>query len=163
MFTNRASVILSFAVAVLFLGACGSEPETASNAATPQVKRAEQEAQKANDNAEELAALVKLPYEPVEAAWRETPDGMIAVVRFSSENAARITSSAAKLKEPVAAAIEVEEWFPTELTAKRDLSSDTTLSGKVYSAEDILQPPYTSGRLVHLDETDYFVLDLKKN
>ena len=163
MFTYRASVILSFVAAVLLIGACNSAPDTSNNANMPQTKRIEPEAQKANDNAEELAAIINLPYEPIEVAWRDAPNSMIAVVRLTPENISKITSSAAKHKEPATASIEVEEWFPAELTAKRDLGADTTLSGRSYSAQEIIKDPFTSGRLIHLDETDYIVLDLKKN
>lgn len=163
MLKFKTSAILTFILCALLLGSCTSESENSNNAAPPSTKRIEPQTPKANDNAEELGTLVKLPFEPAEVAWRETPNGLIAVLLYSPETAKKLADAAAKIKEPEAASVEVEEWFPAELTAKRDMGAGSTLTGKAYSAQDILQDPFTSGRLVHLDDTDYFVLDLKKN
>jgi len=41
-----------------------------------------------------------------------------------------------------------------------ELSGDDSLKGLAYSADSFFQEPYTSGRVIRIDGTDYFVLEL---
>jgi hypothetical protein len=40
------------------------------------------------------------------------------------------------------------------------MSGDDSLNGVAYAADSFYQEPFTSGRIVRVDGTDYFVLEL---
>lgn len=119
-----------------------------------------------NDNIDELSLVIKLPFDVTETAWREVsgqPDGsqkMTAVVRFSSTDTNKLVTELARLGEPALVSIEAEDWFPTELVTKNEMTGDEGLSGKAYQPTLFLQPPYNAGRVIHIDETDFFVIEL---
>ena len=128
------------------------------------------------DDVDELGMIIKLPFQPEEAVWREenptkaandnsvppAPDDkkLLVVLRFSKEDAAKIAAQAEKYKSPVREVINNESWFPSELTAQSQISGDETLKGTTYAANDFLQMPYSDGKLTRIDETNYFVLEL---
>ncbi len=118
------------------------------------------------DDVAELSTLVKLPQLPEETVWREeetpSPKGkkLTAVLKYNSENAARITAQSEKNKPPAQTEIEAESWFPEELTAQSQLSGNESLKGTAYGANDFFNAPYLNGRLVRVAETDYFILEL---
>lgn len=138
---------------------------------------------KASDDAEELAKIIKLPLEPEEVLWVEltaakegeisgnairytspSPDPnmkrLVAVLKFSDANSDALTAQAEKVEPPQNVSIDPEEWFPVELIAQSETAGDQSLKGKQYSARDFLQPPYTKGRLIKLEQPGYFVLEL---
>jgi hypothetical protein len=109
--------------------------------------------------------LVTLPVEPEDVAWKETtgPDGtrkLTAVLRFSGENAAKVSSQAAQHRPAVPAELSTEEWYPAELISQSELSGDTMLKGQTYAANDFYRPPYNDGRLTRVENTDVFILEL---
>jgi len=59
--------------------------------------------------------------------------------------------------------IPVETWFPEELVAQGETSGDTALRGEACSAASFFQEPYMSGRVVRIEATDYFVLEVTAN
>ena len=127
----------------------------------------------AKDDAEELAKIIKIPYETEEALWKiepgatipnsnhgETAPKLIAVLKFKSEDAQKIVEQAEKSKPATDRALNVENWFPPELIAKSQESGDETVNGNVYSAAEFAQTPYQNGSLTRITGTDYFVLEL---
>jgi hypothetical protein len=122
------------------------------------------------DNAEELATLINLPQIPDEkegerADWREENVAskgkkLTAILKYNSENAAKIVALAGKHKPATVAEVGTEEWFPEELTAQSQLSGNESLRGTVYGANDFYNPPYVQGRLIRIQETNYFLLEL---
>lgn len=118
------------------------------------------------DNVEELSNLIKMPETPEEAVWREdetqNPQGkkLTAVLKFTAEKANKISESAAKPQPAAGVQIGTEDWYPEELTAQTQLSGNESLKGTAYAANDFLNPPYTRGKLVRVENTDYFVLEL---
>ncbi len=78
---------------------------------------------------------------------------------FNAEDAGQIVSQAEKYQPAAAAQIDAENWFPAELIAQSQLSGDETLKGTSYAAGDFLQPPFNTGRITRIDNTDYFVLE----
>lgn len=126
------------------------------------------------DNVEELELTIKLPTHPEEVLWREDkPDAsngaaanaqpgkkMTAILKFSAEDAAKIVAQAETYQPPTPAQIETETWFPAELKAQSELSGDETLKGNSYAANDFLQPPYETGKLTRLEDSNYFILEL---
>jgi len=130
----------------------------------------------ASDDAEALGKIVKLPFLPEDVLWQEESGSkisnagnkitdpaarrLLAVLKFKDEDAEALAAQAEKISSPVDTAIVPEEWFPAELIAQGDTAGDQSLKGKQYSARDFLQPPYTSGRLIKLEQPGYFVLEL---
>lgn len=116
----------------------------------------------AKDNAEELAALVKVPYTTEDLAWKEynAPQGrrLLAVFQLSEDDAKKLVETAAKPGTPVV--VQPEKWFPKELTTQNELTGETGVPATSYSADEFLQPPYNQGTLAHIDKTNFFVLEV---
>src|SRR5262245_39200348 len=66
-----------------------------------------------HDNAEELAMLVKLPVEPEEVSWKEdsAKKQLVAVLRFSPENAGKLFAEIEKTGQPAVEDLPVESWY----------------------------------------------------
>ncbi len=127
------------------------------------------------DDVEGLERIVKLPIQPEEATWREdnsdnqsgnnnlsAPPGgkLTAVLKFSAEDAQKLVEQIDKSQPPTAAEVDAESWFPPELIAKSQESGDESLKGTAFSVSDFLQEPYKNGKMIRINETDYFVLEL---
>lgn len=158
-----------FLFIIISLTGCGGDDGQNSavnsqNAAANQANSNEQKIN-ANDNIGELETTIKIPYKPEEAIWREetlaqSGKKLTAVLNFTAENAGKIVAEAEPKKAVTQTVIPVETWFPAELVAQSELSGDDTLKGNVYSAEGFFQPPYTDGRLIRMENSTYFVLEL---
>lgn len=163
------NLICGFFLTVFLFSACVKN-ETDKNANLPTNKTANS----ANDNkippkddVEELERIIKLPFHPEEATWRETDlnasngeKKITVVVQFLAEDANKIIAQAEKYKPATAADIDAEDWFPAELIAQSQLSGDGNLKGKSYAANDFLEAPFTNGKITRIENTDYFVLEL---
>lgn len=122
----------------------------------------------ARDDVEELGKIVKLPILPEEASFTENalnanePDKkrLVAVLEFAAADANQIAANAEKYAAPVPFDVDAEDWFPPELIAKSRETGDVYLKGVSFSAQDFFQPPYSSGRLTRVKDTNYFVLEL---
>jgi hypothetical protein len=163
---------------VLLLSACGDNDLSNTNSAAGNSNQiAGVNADNANstkDDIDELEKIIKLPVVPKEVNyWEEnltkTVDGqklaqsgkkIVAVLKYSSENAAQLIGQIEKIKPPVDAEIDAESRFPAELIAQSQLSGDESLKGKSYAADDFFQTPYTSGKISRVENSDYFVLEL---
>ena len=158
-----------FFLSLFLFSACGKN-ETDKNANLP----TNQTANYNNDNktppmddVEELERIIKLPFHPEEATWRETDlnasngeKKLTVVLKFLSEDANNLVAQAEKYKPAVASDIDAEDWFPAELVAQSQISGDINLKGKSYAANDFFQSPYINGKVTRIDNTDYFVLEL---
>ena len=174
--SQTKSIFALFIIAIL-LGACagnqtGNDNSAASNANQTANSSVEIVAQ---DNIEDLDKIIKLPAVPLEATFSEinlntkntapqvpapNEKKLIAVLRFSPEDAAKIVADAEKYKPPAPSDIDAETWFPPELIAKSQETGDEYLKGVEYAANDFVRPPYLNGKLTRLNNTDYFVLEL---
>jgi hypothetical protein len=122
----------------------------------------------AHDDVEELAKIIKLPAAPDEATYSEINSGgsapnnkkLVVILKFPTAAANQIAASAERYKPPAPADVDAEDWFPPELVAKSQETGDASLKGVEYAANDFLQPPYASGRLTRVNDTDYFVLEM---
>jgi hypothetical protein len=153
--------ILALSALCAFITACGSGPANSnavSNAAANQVTRSAE----ARTNVEELGMLINVPYESEEAFWKEDQPrrSVVAVLRFPAVESSRLVADAEKVQAPQPAVITPENWFPPELIAQGDLSGDDSLKGTSYSAAAFYNPPYNAGRIVRIENSDYFVLEL---
>ncbi len=180
-FVNLTAILI---LAILFSSACNNDSLTndstnSSAKNSNQITEASGEnANTAKDDIDELEKIIKLPLLPEEANyWEENlsdsnrnnqnsaPNSkkIIAVLKFSPENAAQLVSHIEKIKPPVDSQIDAESRFPAELVAQSQLSGDETLKGKSYAVDDFLQTPYRSGKITRIENTDYFVLELTTN
>lgn len=113
------------------------------------------------DNVEEFADIVRLPFVPEEVAWKETvTKGVTAVVRFSPDNAEKMSTEISKNGQPSAETLTVESWYPTELIAQSETTGESTIKGQSYPAESFLNPPYTKAKITRIEGTDYFILQI---
>lgn len=124
----------------------------------------------AEDNELKLSELVNIPFEPAQdAVWREDElseengggKRLTAVFRFSPEDGEKLRESLGKNGAPFEGKVDPESWFPPELAARSSTTGDETLKGKGYNANSFAKPPYTTGVIIHIDETDYYVLRLQ--
>ena len=162
-------LICGFFLSIFLFSACGKN-ETANNANLP----TNQTANYNNDNKippmddiEELERIIKLPFHPEEATWRETnldtpKDGkkLTVILKFAKEDTSKIVEQVEKYTPAVAVEVDAEDWFPAELIAQSQISGDINLKGKSYAANDFFESPYTNGKVTRIDDTDYFVLEL---
>lgn len=154
-------LFLCFVIAVNTLTNCSS-PAINGNANVSTANSTTVSKVVPKDNVEELAMVVKLPFEPEEVAWEEkAADGSLtAVIRFSPENAEKMSAEAAKNGASTAERLTVEPWYPAELIAQSEMSGESTVEGKSYPAGPFLNPPYTKGKITRIDNTDYFILQI---
>ena len=106
--------------------------------------------------------LVKLPVEPEEVSWKEdsAKKQLIAVLRFSPENAGKLSAEIEKSGQPAVEDLPVESWYPAELVAQGELTGESTVKGKSFPADPFLNPPYTKGKITRVENTDYFILQI---
>lgn len=176
------NLIVILILATLFSSACSNNNPTSETADLPAKNSNEtnvangSNANPAKDDIDELGKIIKLPVLPEDANyWEEnlTESGnnknllankkFVAVLKLSPENAAQLVENIGKTKPPTDSDIDAESRFPAELIAQSQLSGDETLKGKSYAADDFLQPPYKSGKITRIENTDYFVLELTTN
>jgi hypothetical protein len=116
----------------------------------------------AKTNAEELSLLIAMPYEAEDIAWKQSVDQkrITAVLRFDNVDTQKLQAEAEKFGPAESVKIEPQTWFPDELTAQSDLKGDSPLTGKAYPANQFFQDPYNSGKIVRVDGTEFYVLEL---
>jgi len=118
----------------------------------------------AKDNTEELATLVKMPYEPEDLAWKEyqRPDGkrLVAVFQLTEADSKKLIESAAKIRPGTPVSINSENWFPKELTTQNEMSGGSGIQATAYPADEFYQSPYTEGTFSRVDNTNFFVLEV---
>ncbi len=150
------------------LGACGGSgiKSNIANTATANTaaNKTDPAAEGVKDGAEELAALVKLPFEPEEVTWRETTEGnkrkLLAVIKFTPEDSKKIVENAAKTRAGEPVSIPSERWFPAELVSQAEMSGDDQITATAYPADEFYQSPYAEGRVSRFQQSDFFILEL---
>lgn len=147
-----------FAISLVVAGCGGTETANRSN--IPTANRSAN-ANLPRTNAEELGLLIKLPYETEDIVWKERTMGgrsILAVLRFSTQNAEKIVSEAGAAQGN--RSLTVETWFPEELVAQSEMSGDNALKGTSFPATAFFQEPFTTGTVTRVEGTDYFILEL---
>ncbi|MDQ3063304.1 MAG: hypothetical protein M3R14_10685 [Acidobacteriota bacterium] len=165
---SQAKLILSLALSIFLLNACAGNETANTNSLASNVNSKTEVV--AKDDIEELGKIIKLAFVPEEATYSEinlndrnsvpNQKKLVAVLKFSAENANQIVAQAEKYNPPAPADIDAENWFPPELVAKSQETGDEFLKGAAYAANDFLQSPYINGRLTRINDTNYFVLEL---
>ena len=159
----RTAVILALFLSLgAFSGCIGGNNNSNTNSVA--INPTLENANSAKTNVEELQLLVNIPYEveDEDIVWKESAaqKKLLAVLRFSTGDANKIVAEATARHAPQSVAVPSETWFPSELIAQGELSGDDSLKGSAYAADSFFQEPYTSGRIVRIEGTDYFVLEL---
>src|SRR4051812_7354953 len=161
MTSSRIGLILALILSAVSLMGCGggsADGNTSANANSQPAANSNT----AKTNVEELGMLINVPYESDEVFWKDDPSRkkLVAVLKFPTGEANRLIGDAEKVRPPQKVSINPESWFPPELVAQSDMTGDDTLNGKSYAANAFFQDQYNEGRIVHIDDTDYFVLEL---
>ncbi len=132
----------------------------------------------AEDDLGKLKDLINLPFEPEFNNYRlesisedvnksPVPESvgqkMTVILKFSSDDKEKLIDQIKGKKPPFEVKTEAENWFPAELVAKSNAAADKSLKGEGYSAEKFVKSPFNIGSLIHIKDTDYFVLILKTN
>jgi hypothetical protein len=156
---SAALLLLLFATQILTN--CSSPAENGNAANGPAAPNSSSTSKVVpKDNVEEFGILVRLPFEPEEVAWEENPTekSLTGVIRFSTENTAKMSAELAKLGAGTPETLSVETWYPAELIAQGELSGQSEIQARSYPAESFLNPPYTKGKIARVENTDYFIL-----
>jgi hypothetical protein len=154
-------VILASFYTVLMLSGCGGSVNS-NNSPEPNRANASASTKAAKSNVEELSMLVRVPYEAEDIVWEQDPStrNIVAVFRFSPEDAKKLVAEAEGSGPGKPVSIPVETWYPDELIAQGEMSGDSTLKGTAYSANAFFQEPYKTGRITRVEDVDYFVLEV---
>lgn len=168
--------VLSFLIVVQLFSACARNTADSPNSSAGQQadnRNKVENPEKIGDTAEDLKTLINIPFEPEETVWRENKaqgsaggaasndrKNLTAIFRFSAEDADKLAAKAETHKTPTPTLVQTEEWFPAELIAQSELSGDETLKGTGFAADDFVQPPYTQGQIVRIENSNYFILEL---
>jgi hypothetical protein len=154
-------VYLFVLFAMLIFTACNEEVETNSNNKAGSKVQTQKQIGETNDDVDDLAEVIKLPLLPEDVVWQqfEMQGGkkIIAVIRFTPEDTATVL---AQSKAGEKAEIAAERWFPQELTAQSDISGDQVLHGTIYATNIFFKDSFNKGRIVKLDNSDYFIVEL---
>jgi len=170
---SAPKIIIALVLAAVF-SACAANETQNSNANTANRNTDTNTANSIKDDIEGLEMLIKLPFPPEEAVWREevlgkadnsrvpapTDKKLTAVLLYSEENAAKIVAQARTYKAAQPATLNTEKWFPAELIAQSHSSGNDTIKGESFAVNDFLNAPYSEGRITRIEGTDYFVLEL---
>jgi len=169
MLGKKTSVILALFLALQIVVGCGSQTAnnanvTAANQNTAQ-NSSEPEKDGVKDNWEELASLIKMPFEPEDLVWKEVSAGnqgrrLLAVFQLSPADSKKLVENASKIRPGIPVNLPTEKWFPPELVSESELNNDEGIAATSYGADEFLQPPFTEGKLARVGSSDFFVLEL---
>ncbi|MBV9242958.1 MAG: hypothetical protein JO314_13215 [Acidobacteria bacterium] len=142
--------------------ACTSKP-AGSNTNAAATSNANSDTQNgARTKLEDLSLLISMPYDVQDVTWKQSKDQkkITAVLRFDPDDEKKVVAEAEKFGPAQTVTVDTQSWFPDELTAQSDLHGDQPLTGKAYPANQFFQDPYNTGRIVDIDGTDYYILEL---
>jgi hypothetical protein len=146
---------------MLSFSACNDEIESNSaNNVTSTVQKLKQIGE-TNDDSDDLAEFMKLPFIPEDVVWQQFEGNagkkIVAVIRFTPEDTQLVLAqSQAGEKVELAA----ERWFPQELIAQSDVAGDQVLRGTVYKSDAFFKDSFNKGKVVKLEGSDYFIVEL---
>jgi len=162
MTTPQTRLILTLLLSVISLVGCGGNAATDANGSSGSNTQQTANTNSAKTNVEELGMLINVPYESDEVFWKDDSahKKLVAVLKFPPNESSRLIADAEKVRPAQNVSISPESWFPPELVAQSDMAGDDTLKGRSFAANAFFQDQYNDGRVVQVDGTDYFVLEL---
>jgi hypothetical protein len=152
-------VVIAASIAV----ACSSKPAANNTNLSAAAANTNTDIQNgARTKLEDLSLLVNMPYDVQDLSWKQSKDQkkITAVMRFDPDDEKKVIPEALKFGPAQDVKVETQSWFPDELTEQSDLHGDQPLNGKAYPANQFFQEPYNSGRIVDIEGTDYYILEL---
>lgn len=162
MQSSAPALLLFILIVAQLITSCSSQGGNTANSANSQTSASNANRAYAGpkDNVDELMILLRLPFVPEEVAWEENAENksLVAVIRFSSEDAAQMAGEAAKAGPSTKENLTVESWYPAELRAQGELTGESIVTGQSYPAGPFLNPPYTKGKITRIENTDYYIL-----
>ncbi len=160
--------ILALILSNQMLIGCSNEPEANANqivvntrpAATPDPAR-----EGVKENKDELAELIKLPYEPEDLVWKAfAPDKngqrLLAVFQLLPDDSRKLADRLTKQSKGTSVKIKAEKWFPTELVTENEVTGEEGIVATSFPADDFFQQPYSEGTVSRVGTSDFYVLDL---
>ena len=159
----RRGLIFAVLTASIAAVGCSSKPAANNANASAAPAAANTDTQNgARTKVEDLSLLVNMPYDVQDVLWKQSHDQkkITAVLRFDPDDEKKVTAEAEKFGPAQNVTFDTQAWFPEELTEQSELHGDQPLSGKAYPANQFFQEPFNNGRLVDIDGTDYYVLEL---
>lgn len=165
---SKTSLILALILFIQILAGCGggtADNTGQANANTANAAAPQPEKDGVKDNYEELGALVKMPFEPEDLAWKEYAAGkqgkrLLAVFQLTAEDAKKLVERASKIRPATPVTIMPEKWFPTELVSQSEMTGDEGIPATSYAADEFFQPPYSEGSVSRVADSDFFVLEV---
>lgn len=127
------------------------------------------------DSVEELQGLIRLESEPEEVVFSvqkldaeaakkiARPVGssrLIAVLRYEEGSDAALSEALKREGEGQPISMDIETWFPAEIVAQGQTSSDSTVRGRAFSAKALLAAPYSDGRVVAIEGSRFYVIEM---
>lgn len=165
---STTSIIIALLLSA-FTFSCGSSKDNVNNAsnANGANRNSTDVSTSINDNIEDLKALIAVPFEPDEVVWRTFPEGpngkrLIAVFRLTPENARSFAARMGSSGPGRSVQSNVEQWYPAELIAMSETTGEMSVAATSYPATEFFQPPYNTGSVTIIPETDYVILELKE-
>lgn len=160
---KAGAILLPILATAFLLGCAGTGKNSNTQAGTLPANKVVENSNSPRTNVEDLGLLVNIPFETEDVVWKDyaTQKRIVAVVRFSSADAAKVVAEAEKLRPSENASVATETWFPAELIAQAEMHGGDSLPGRAYAANQFFQEPYMDGSVTRIENTDYFVLDLR--
>lgn len=158
----RIDVILLLFLLLSLLGGCGGESENDNRPSANAANSNSEKTTTTKTNIEELGMLINIPYETDEIVWRDYPaqKKLVAVLHFSTSDGDKLVADSQRYRAPEAVSVQCEPWFPDELIANGGLSGDVTLKGTSYGANAFFQDSFNEGRVIRIEDTNYFLLEM---
>jgi hypothetical protein len=145
---SRAVALLSLSFLLLACGqdAVSNNPEAVNGSVV------------IRDDQEGLLSYLSFGEGVEDVLWLLEDGGQLkAVIRCVPARCEVITTALQSDGEGETVTVESEEWFPVELKAQATTNTEGNLRGVSYSADSFLTEESLSGRLIRIENSDYFI------
>jgi hypothetical protein len=165
---NRPTAIYLSVLALLLFCSCSPAPTANSNQQNGANTGGANASTTPNDNVEELRSSMQIPFEPEDAVWRVVSDKngrkrLTAVLRLKPEDYKDLSAKASAAGPGRQVQASVDQWFPPELSAISETTGEMTVTGTSYPANEFFQPPFDSGTVTLINDTDYVIVELQSS
>jgi hypothetical protein len=111
---------------------------------------------------EELDLLIAFPYEAEDCVWKIDPDKkqIVAVLRFDTVDTGKLAADVERIRPGDEVMVPAQTWYPSDLVVESDIHGGDQLRGRAFAAAPFFKEPFNNGRLIRVEGTDYWVLEL---